>query len=339
MKRTLLIIAIIFIIFVSFSLISLFLQTGKNSKTLIIEIKQGTSATTISDMLAKSQIIRSKTGFKIGLKLLLMQEKIKAGNYEFKPNTALIEILLKLRNGKTIEKRPLRVTFPEGTSIYKMGSILEKMGVSNFQDFRELTYTNLTKNEQENFFFLRLVDSYSLEGFLFPDTYIFDSKINTNDLARLMLKRFSEIIWTYWEENKKDAKLSFYKTLIMASIIEKEAALEREKPIIASVFYNRLEKKMPLAADPTIKYALEQPTKKVYTSQLRINSPYNTYKNKELPPTPICNPGLESFQAAIHPKNTNYLFFVAQKDGSHIFSTSWKEHQKARHKVNPDYSR
>jgi UPF0755 protein len=148
-----------------------------------------------------------------------------------------------------------------------------------------------------------------------------------------MQNRFNEIIAPYWEQNKNNAKLNYYQTLILASIIEKEAKLPEERAIISSVFYNRMNMKMPLGADPTIKYALESPTKHVYLNQLNINSPYNTYKRRGLPPTPICNPGLDSFKAAIYPANTKYIYFVAKKDGSHIFTSSWEEHQKARYKA------
>lgn len=121
-----------------------------------------------------------------------------------------------------------------------------------------------------------------------------------------------------------------HEILTLASIIEKEAKVAEERPIISSVFYNRLKIGMPLAADPTVKYALERPTKKVYLDQLSVRSPYNTYRRKGLPPGPICNPGLESIKAAVYPSKTDYFYFVAKPDGSHIFSKTWQEHQKAR---------
>ena len=116
----------------------------------------------------------------------------------------------------------------------------------------------------------------------------------------------------------------------LASIVEKEAKRPEERPVIASVFYNRLKIGMPLAADPTVKYALERPSKHVYLDQLSVKSPYNTYKVRGLPPGPICNPGLDSIKAAVYPAKTNFLFFVAKKDGSHMFSRTWQEHQRAR---------
>ena len=124
-----------------------------------------------------------------------------------------------------------------------------------------------------------------------------------------------------------------HKLLTLASIVEKEAAVSSEEPIIASVFYNRLKIGMPLEADPTVKYALERPTKKVYYDQLEVNSPYNTYKRYGLSPGPICNPGIEAFKSTLYPAQTDFLFFVATKNGSHVFSTNWADHQRARQAV------
>jgi UPF0755 protein len=127
--------------------------------------------------------------------------------------------------------------------------------------------------------------------------------------------------------------MSPYEILTLASIIEKEAGIEEERPIISSVFHNRIKKRMYLSADPTIKYALSQvrrPTKKVYYIDLEIDSPYNTYRHLGLPPGPICNPGLASIRAAIFPAKTDYLYFVARGDGTHIFSKTWQEHERAK---------
>jgi len=317
-------------IFGFFSFISIFFETGRNSQSVIIEIRHGAVASEVSNSLFENKIIRNRIIFSLAVKSLGLEDKIQAGSYDFDKYSTLFDVLLKLKNAKIREIAPVEVVFPEGVSIYKMGSILEKNKVKCFEEFRGLTETNLVKAKARDFFFLRLVNSDSFEGVLFPDTYIFNTDISFAALADLMLKRFNQVIWVYWQENRKKAKLSFYQTLILASIIEKEAAIDSERPVISSVFYNRLKMGMALAADPTIKYVLADPTKKVYIKQLKIDSPYNTYKYKGLPPSPICNPGLSSFKAAMFPSETNYIYFVARKDGSHIFSTSWRGHQKAR---------
>lgn len=145
-----------------------------------------------------------------------------------------------------------------------------------------------------------------------------------------MLNRFEELVLPFWEKAKKDTSYTLHEIITLASIIEKEAQKKSERKIISSVYHNRLNKKMFLAACPTIKYALDWPTKKVYYEQLDVKSPYNTYKNKGLPPGPIANPGIESIKAAVYPAKTNYYYFVAKKDGSHIFSSTFQGHQQGR---------
>ena len=330
MKKIIIILPIIFLILFTLSLTSLFFQTGRNESSVTVEIKAGTSASVIADFLRSENIIRSKFGFKASLYLLGMGHSVKAGCYRFDPYEPLFKTVFKLAKGEILTDGPVKVTFPEGSSIYKMGTIMEKEGISDYGNFRNLVDSGFIAKYSAEFPFLKSAKDYSLEGFLFPDTYIVNKNISYETLATLMLIRFNGIIWTYWEQNSKDAKLSFYDTLILASIIEKEAQLPEERPIISSVFYNRLKINMPLAADPTVKYGLESPTKRVYLKQLNIKSPYNTYRRRGLPPTPICNPGLDSFKAAVFPAETDYLYFVARKNGSHIFSKSWKDHQKAR---------
>lgn len=317
MKKYTLLIIILFLIISLFSFASLFIQTGRNSKEVLLEIKDGSSVIQIAEMLSQSNIIRSKSQFRILIGFFGFQKGIQSGFYKFEPHQTTISVISKLKNGETTIDDPLKVTFPEGTSIYKMGSILEKSGYPLFEEFRAYALSN------------------NLEGYLFPDTYIITKTTPVKTIVKIMQNRFNEIIMPYWDKNQGDAKMDLYITLILASIIEKEAKHEVERKIISSVFYNRLAMKMPLAADPTIKYALERPTKHVYLKQVNVDSPYNTYKRRGLPPTPICNPGLASFKAAIYPESTKFIYFVARKDGSHIFSSSWEEHQRARTKVTP----
>lgn len=323
MKIKLLIIPLILtLILLSFAVTSLFFQTGTNERPVTLEIPKGASVNLIARLLYSNGIIRRELDFKIVSRLLGLQEKLQAGSYKFRPYPFLYEVLFKIKKGEIVGDEPLKVTFPEGASIYKMGSFLEKEGVGCFEDFRGLTNNDLAKEFK--------LPTRSLEGYLFPDTYIFNKNISAEALAHLMHKRFNEVVIPYWEQNKKSTKYDLHQILTLASIIEKEAALPSERPIISSVFHNRLDINMALDACPTIKYALERPSKIVYFNQLKVRSPYNTYLNRGLPPGPICNPGFSSIKAAIYPANTNYLYFIAKKDGSHIFSATWADHQKAR---------
>jgi UPF0755 protein len=148
-----------------------------------------------------------------------------------------------------------------------------------------------------------------------------------------MIRRFNELVIPVWKVSASDTKLSLHEIVTLASIIEKEAQVPEERPIISSVYHNRLRIGMKLDADPTVKYSLENPKKKVSYNDLKVKSPYNTYRVRGLPPGPICNPSLDSIKAAIYPAKTTYLYFVATKTGSHLFSSSWDEHQKARIKA------
>ena len=290
---------------------SLFLQPGTNDKPQIVEVPRGASSGQIATLLIQKGVIKRKLDFKVAIGLLNLQNTLQAGRYKFPARPMLYNVLLKLRSGRIMGAEPLRITFPEGTSIYKMGSILESNTVECFTDFRELV-------------------KEKLEGYLYPDTYIFERNISAEALAKLMVKRFNEVVIPYWNGNQHNTKYTFEQILTLASIIEKEAALERERPIISSVFHNRMDISMALDSCSTVKYALERPTKIVYFDQLKYPSPYNTYTHRGLPPGPICNPGLNSIKAAIYPAKTDYLYFVANKDGSHTFSSSFGGHQKAR---------
>jgi len=312
LKLIIIVTAAVFLIFGAYSVLSLLLSIGSNPRSVKVEIKPGSSASLIARDLAKQKVIKNARDFKLVAYLLGSQTKFQAGLYKFRSRTPLYEVVLKLKTGSIMAPEPLNVAFPEGTSIYKMGSILEKAGMLDFENFRKLTKE---------------------EGYLYPDTYIFDKEITAEALANLMRKRFKEVVLPYWEQNQKATKYDLRQILILASIIEKEAALESERPIISSVFHNRLDIKMALDSCSTVKYALERPTKIVYFDQLKYPSPYNTYLHRGLPPGPICNPGLASIRAAIYPAKTNYLYFVSNQDGSHIFSSTWQEHQKARLKV------
>ena len=296
-----------------------------------VAVPPGSSVRAVQNRLIENNILPRYTTFRFMVRLLGAQNRILAGDYSFSPSDSLAKIIFKLTTGKTVPQQQISVTFPEGASIYKMGIILKEQGFANWQAVQGLVNEGISPTLRENHRkIFRYIPTESLEGYLFPDTYHFFAGASADEIAEVMIKRFEEIVWPFWEKSKKETKFSLHEIITLASIIEKEAQNAKERPLIASVFYNRLKSGMPLAADPTIKYALERPSKKVYLDQLSVKSPYNTYKRRGLPPGPICNPGIESIKAAVYPARTNYYFFVAKKDGSHIFSATWQEHQRAR---------
>lgn len=296
-----------------------------------IIIPPGASVRAVQKLLVENKILPRYSIFTFLIRAGGLQDRIKAGTYSFSASDPLPSVIAKLIAGQTIPAKEIKATFPEGTSIYKMGIVLKEAGFDDWKRFQGMADEGITSDLRQKYWTIfKYIPSESLEGYLFPDTYQFYVDAPAETAAELMVKRFDELVMPFWERSKKDTRLTLHEILTLASIIEKEAQKPEERPVIASVFYNRLRVGMPLAADPTIKYALERPSKKVYLDQLSVKSPYNTYKVKGLPPGPICNPGLDSIKAASYPAKTNYYFFVAKKDGSHIFSRTWQEHQRAR---------
>ncbi len=297
-------------------------------------IPKGASSYTVQRILEREEILRQDSSFVWAARMLGVSKHIQAGKYAFSPSETLFGILLRLKKGEVIPAKQARVTFPEGASIYKMGETLEKAGFEEHQEFQSLVEEGITQEIRQKYWnIFKYIPSESLEGYLYPDTYWVFMEGGVKELAERMVGRFEKIVLPFWKKASKDTKLNLHEILTLASIIEKEAKTPSEFPIVSSVYHNRMQLGMPLEACPTIKYALDEPTKKVYKDQLSVDSPYNTYKRRGLPPGPICNPGIESIKAAIYPAKTNYYYFVAKKDGSHIFSRTWKEHQKARQKV------
>jgi len=297
---------------------------------ILVDIPPGSSAVAIQNILEEKGVLGQHSGFARLAGIFGVASHIQAGQYEFSPSQPLLSVLWQLRIGKVADTSRILVVFPEGSSIYKMGEILRQKGYQHADNFQALVKEGITSElRQRHWATFKYIPSESLEGYLYPDTYWFFINASPEVLAETMVSRFDAVILSYWQQVSAETTYSLHEILTLASIIEKEAKKPEERPIIASVFYNRLKKGMPLAADPTIKYALERPSKKVYYNQLEVDSLYNTYKRRGLPPGPICNPGIESFKAAVHPAKTDFFFFVAKKDGTHIFSKTWAEHQKA----------
>ena len=316
------------------AVVCVFFQVGNrfDRKLYIINIPKGYGANQVAELLESRGIIDGRYGFNLVVNMFKLQNRMQAGTYEFTPNMSLIRIVFKISRGEIIPPMLVKLVFPEGLSIYKMGRFMEREGVGDGIAFHELTNDALTSHLLEKYTFLFDVPTNSLEGYLFPDTYLVPSNIGTNQMAELMLSRFNKIVMPYWKKNfrKMKVKYSLHDIITLASIIEKEAAIDNERPLIASVYHNRLRIRMHLGADPTIKYVLERPGKIVSYDDLKIDSPYNSYRHYGLPPGPICNPGISSVKAAMFPAQSDFLYFVARADGSHIFSRTLTEHQAAQ---------
>ena len=250
--------------------------------------------------------------FKLYLKYRNNGRNIKAGQYQIEGKYSMKELIDLLESGKG---RMVKVTIPEGFSIGQIVEHLEKLGHVNKEEF----YAELNEASKN---FPYLTPNGNFEGYLYPETYYLPENYDEKILIDTMLKEFLK----KFPSEKYPDKEEFYQKLIMASILEREALVKSEKPIMASVFYNRMKKGMTLSSDATVNFVYNYSKKRIYYKDLKVDSPYNTYKYKGLPPAPICNPAIDSVEAAYNPADTDYLFFVAKGDGSHYFSKTYREH-------------
>ena len=292
-----------------------------------IEIQEGQSAANIADDLYLMGIIDNPDSFVISAKMLNLSSKLKAGTYFLSPSMSNYSIITNLALGRAVSGA-VRLVVPEGSSIYKIARAIEKNNIRLTGNFDALETKGITSSLEAQYSFLRDLPIKSLEGYLFPDTYMVNEVTDVDSITNMMLTRFQQVVIPIWKSVRIN-KFSLHELITLASIVEKEAETDSERPIIASVFFNRLKSGMPLRADPTVKYALPSPHKRLFYSDLKYDSPYNTYLNKGLPPGPICNPGLKSILAVMYPARTNFIYFVSNGDGTHTFSENWAGHVKA----------
>ena len=292
-----------------------------------VQIPENSSAKDISQILFLEGVTDKPGAFIISARLLNLTSRLKSGNYYFNPSMSNYSILKKLSEGRS-SLGQVRLIVPEGSSIYRISKNLAAKNIVLDRPFNEAALKGNNADLVLKYAFLKSSPIESLEGYLFPDTYYIASGMKAQDIIEMMLSRFEEIVIPVWNSSRMN-KYSLHQILTLASIVEKEAEIDSERPVIASVFYNRLESGIALRADPTVKYSIPNPGKKVTYNDLKYPSPYNTYLNKGLPPGPICNPGLKSILAAIHPANTKYIYFVSNGDGTHTFSSTWAGHSKA----------
>jgi len=273
-----------------------------------VEIPKNVNAKDVAFLLKEKGVIKNTRLFLSVLTKNHSDKKIKAGIYEFSGRQYIYDVIEKILKG---EIAYLKLTFPEGITCHEIGKILENENICSSAEFDEFA-----KKE-------------GLEGYLFPDTYQVPYGVSKEAFAKMMIDRFWQVINEIHPEPSKLTRDELKKIVIIASIVEKEAEVDSERPIIAGIFYNRLKRHMPLQSCSTIKYVIGN-KKNLDSNDLRTKSPYNTYKHRGLPPGAICNPGRKSLEAAINPAKTRYLFFVSKGDGTHYFSTTYSEHLVAK---------
>jgi UPF0755 protein len=277
----------------------IFLPKEKISSPKIFSVDKGQGLFEIGENLEKEGLIKSKIFFYFYVFLIGKERNLQAGKYFLSSSMNIPEIAQKIIKGDIAK---MKVTIPEG---FTTKEIEERLGI---------------KLPAEN-----------LEGYLFPDTYYFPIDISGEEVAKIMRENFEKKISPYKEEIEKSGK-TLQEIVIMASLIEKEVKTKEEKELVSGILWKRLKYGMPLQVDATITYITGKKTTKIPLQDLQIDSPYNTYKYKGLPPSPICNPGLESILAALYPKNSDYWYYLSRPDGKTIFFKSYEEFVAAKAK-------
>lgn len=310
---------------------------SNESRLVSITVDRGASARQVAAVLKKANLIRSATVFVLTCRLTGEGSKLKPGVYDVSRSMSVQQVIHHLVSGETIETR---LTIPEGYTIRQIADELQARQFATSESFVRLTLTQGFKFPNSAFLF-----GHNLEGYLFPDTYLFQRGADINTIVETMLSNFQrKVVTPYKEDIERVGKERFglgpdkfneslYKVLIMASLVEREAQLAKDRPIIAAVLWNRLDKRIRLEICATVSYVPGESREnkgKVYIVDTKKDGPYNTYRNYGLTPTPICNPGIASLKAVLEPAKVDYLYYVAKGDGGHVFSRTYKEHLAAK---------
>lgn len=304
---------------------------GDDSASVIFTIEPGESVTQIAARLQTEGLVRDAQLFRMYLRYSKLDSGVEAGQFTLKRTMTIPEVAQALQSGRRDE---LTVTIPEGRRLEEVAVLVEQQTPISATVFLSLVRDAKPWAAQYPFL-AELPDGASLEGYLFPDTYRLPLEATASDIVARMLANLDRRVTPAMRDSLTSQKRSLFQAVTLASIVEREAVVAQERPVIASVYLNRLATGMALDADPTVQYAMASAKKQApWWPQLTqedyraVKSPYNTYLNPGLPPGPIASPGLSSLQAAIQPAQTNYYFFRAScsRDGTHLFSKTLEEH-------------
>ncbi len=297
-----------------------------NQDKIIIEVEQGEGFYDVLNKLDKENELSNKLLLKVKLTIDKVNIELREGIYEIDTDTTLAELMESLKN-ETNDKDLVKLTIPEGYSVEDIANVVEEKELCTKDEFLEAV-----KNyEVPSFVQANDKKRYNLEGFLYPDTYLIKKGSDANYIIKNMLSRFEIVLKQVKDETKVDIQDADVEKIVnVASIIEKEAKVQSDRPLISSVIYNRLERNMKLQVDAAVIYALGYHVDVVLNKHLEIDSPYNIYKYKGLPVGPISNPGIDCIKAALIPDKTDYLYYILQKDNSHYFTESYDDFLKKK---------
>jgi len=298
------------------------LEARGSGAARVVEVQKGWGSGAIAGLLAREGLIREASAFRRYVRETGLASQLKAGYYELSPSMSIPEVAAKIARGEVIHKR---ITIPEGFTLEQIAQRAEREKICAAQDFRRAA----SDRARIKLFGLAGADARDLEGFLFPDTYTLPYDVTAEGFVDAMLKRFKAALPELPKEAACPALRTWKGVVTLASLVEAEAKADEERALIAGVYVARLKRGMKLECDATVQYALPERKARLLFADLEIDSPYNTYKHKGLPPGPICSPGEKSLRAAARPEKTDYLYYVARPDGRHVFSRTFAEHQAA----------
>lgn len=305
-------------IFLSYAAPSVFLSHKKG----YIHVRSDMTASEVADMLHDNGYIVSPLFFRAAASVTGQAGSIKEGEYSIDTSMSVRTILEKLTSGKS---EALRLVIPEGYTVWRIAKEVASMGRVSEEDFlaaakkEEYLYPYMKSHREVTF---------PTEGFLFPDTYFIPMNATADDIVQMMLKNFDDHLTDDMKNKIAAENLSIYQFVTLASLIEKEAKYDQDRPLIASVFFNRLKQHMKLQSDASISYAMGSHKSAYSIAETQYDSPYNTYMYEGLPPGPIGNPGMDCMNAVLNAPHTSYLYFVADGDGHNYFAVTYEEHLK-----------
>ena len=300
--------------------------TGNNAdladgRTCVITVENGMTAADIANMLHKEKLIKRPESFRLEARFMGLEGKLQAGKYEIEAGKSNSEIIDILARGQV---KTVSFTVPEGYTVNKIAAKLAAEGLGDAEKFKEAArnYTPYKYMETNNPDVI-----YKAEGFIYPSTYLFTDGMTEKDMLATMVKEFNtQINHEKIGDAAEKADMQLRDIVTIASMVELEAVFKEEQPRIAGVFLRRLQIYMPIQSDTTIQYILGAQKEEITFADTEIQNPYNTYANAGLPPGPIGSPSLDAIKAVLNPEQTDYLYFVADKDGHHRFTRTYDEH-------------
>lgn len=297
-----------------------------SEEQIIVTILPGMSANDIGELLYNEKVIKSTVMFRVVAKVHNLESSLQAGEYAFSKNMTIEQIMSMLARGQTAYRQ---ITIPEGYNVEQIAALIEQQKIGDGSKFKALAQKYKPYSYMNN----KNGVTYASEGYIFPITYHVPRGITEEQLLNMMVREFDNQFTPSMRERAAEMGLSIADVVTLASLVEKEAQIDGDRPIIASVFFNRLKHGMPLQSCATIQYILGYPKAELSIEDTQIQSPYNTYQHMGLPPGPISNPGSASINAVLYPAESDYLYFVADKNGAHHYSKTYQEHLDLIEKV------